>query len=203
MMRKINEVHVCFLLSLVTHIGVLGSGVLNIEKPSKIVEQEITFEIEQPEYLPVEYQITEEKKIEKVIEEEKPEEPVEQEEVEEVIEDIKADIPEKDPLEEERKRSLLRYQDSIKQKIQENKKYPRWALRAKHQGIVRIVFDVLPSGEVKGLNILQSTGFNELDKEALDAVKRASPFAAFPEMLQEEEIQIEVDIVFTIRKKTD
>jgi len=198
-MRKINVIHSCFLLSLLTHLGVFGSGLLNIEKPSKIIEPEITFEIEQPEYLPDIYQITEEKKIEKVKLEEKSEELI----VEEVIDEVKEEIPENDPLEEELKKSLLRYQDSIKQKIQENKKYPRWALRAKHQGIVRIVFDVLHSGDVRDLSLVRSSGFEELDKEALEAVKRASPFANFPEVLKEDEIQIEVDIVFTISKKTD
>jgi periplasmic protein TonB len=198
-MRKINEIHACFLLSLVTHLGVFGSGLLNIEKPPKTIEPEITFEIEQPEYLPDTYQITEEKKIEKVKQEEIPEEPI----VEEVIEEVKEEIPKNDSLKEKLKKSLLRYQDSIKQKIQESKQYPRWALRAKHQGIVRIVFDVLHSGEVSDLSLVQSSGFEELDKEALEAVKRASPFANFPEVLKEDAIQIEVDIVFTISKKID
>jgi len=201
MMRKISEIQVCFLLSFVAHLGAFGSGILNIEKPSKVIEPEITFEIEEPEYLPDVYQITEEKKIEKVIEEKKREEPVVSEEIEEVIDEVKEEVLEKDLLDKELKKSLLRYQDSIKQKIQENKKYPRWALRAKHQGIVRIVFNVLPLGSVKDLSLLRSSGFEELDKEALEAVKRASPFANFPEILKEDEIQIEVDIIFAIRSK--
>jgi len=203
MMRKINEIYVCFLLSLVIHLGVFGSGALQIEKLSKINEPEIIYEIERPEYLPDVYQVTEEKKIEKVIKKEKPEELVVEEKIEEVVDGIKEEITERDFIEEKLKKSLLRYQDSIKQKIQANKKYPRWALRAKHQGIVRIVFDVLPSGTVNDLDLVRSSGFEELDKEALEAVKRASPFATFPDFLNDGAIQIEVDIVFTISKKID
>lgn len=201
MMRKINEIHVCFLLSLVTHVGIFGSEMLNIEKLTKKAELEITFEIEPPEYLPDAYQITEEKKIEKILKEKKLKVTVEHKEIEEVIEEVKKDFPEPDLLDEELKKSLLRYQDSIKQKIQEIKNYPRWALRAKHQGIVQIVFNVLSSGEVSGLKLVRSSGFDELDHEALESVKRAIPFSSFPERLAEDKIRIEIEIVFALEGK--
>jgi protein TonB len=192
-MKRINDFHACFLISIIAHTGLIASGVLQLNPVPQDEPFEVAFEIEQ-EILPEIYEIKEEKKIEPpVIEQEDIIEPVPDESITE-----KPEHPEEN---EELKKSLLRYQDSIKQKIQENKKYPRWALRAKHQGMVRIVFDVLSSGTVKNLNIIQSSGFDELDTEALQAVERASPFLSFPEMLKENEIQIEVDVVFTIRLK--
>jgi protein TonB len=160
-------------------------SVQNQDKPF-----EVTFEIEE-EILPEIYEVKEEKKIEPPV--------IEQEEVVEPVQDESiTEEPEPPKENEELKKSLLRYQDSIKQKIQENKKYPLWALRSKHQGIARIAFNVLPSGTVNGLNLVQSSGFKELDEEALKAVRRVSPFAPFPEILNEDKVRIEVDIVFVI-----
>jgi periplasmic protein TonB len=188
-MKKINDLHACLLISIIAHTGVIAFQ-FNTSPQNKPFE--VTFEIKE-EILPEIYEVKEEKKIEppEVIEQEAIVEPVPDESI---IED-----PKTHEENEELQKSLLRYQDSIKQKIQENKKYPRWALRAKHQGIVRIVFDVLPSGIVKDLNLVQSSGFKELDSEALEAVKRASPFLSFPDILNEDEIQVEVDIIFRVR----
>lgn len=156
---------------------------------------EVAFEVEE-EILPEVFEVKEEKKSELPV--------IDQEDVIEPIPDESiTEVQKPDQEDEEFKKSILRYQDSIKQKIQANKKYPRWALRVKHQGSVRIIFDVLPSGMIKDLNLIQSSGFEELDKEALEAVKRASPFANFPEVLKEDQIRIEVDIVFAISKKTN
>lgn len=192
-MKRINDLHTCLFISIIVHTGVITSGILQFNSVTKEKPFEVAFEI-QEEILPEIYEVKEEKKIEPPV--------IEQEDiVEPVPDELIVEEPEPPEENKEIKESLLRYQDSIKQKIQENKKYPRWALRAKHQGIVRIVFDVLPSGAVKDLNIIQSSGFDELDAEALQAVKRASPFSSFPEMLKENKIQIEVDIVFTIHLK--
>ena len=177
------------MLSLAVHAGVLGSGFLNLGKVSDFMDQEVIFEIDRPECLPDIYRITKEKKIEKN------EEPIIPEDTEEIAED---DIREKNSQEEEIKKSLLRYQDSIKQKIQESKRYPRWAIRAKHQGIAGIIFDVLSSGAIQNLKVVRSSGFEILDIAALEAVRRATPFAAFPEILDERVIRITVDIVFAL-----
>ena len=238
MMIKINAIHICFILSCVVHVLVVGSGILTFDKSPVADEPEIVFEIEKQEYLPDVYQITEEKKIEKTLEEPEPEKPEKIENVVEEVKDLNHEEPEKpeeviikdeeldqkepdtlekvieevtvpekiekvhtqeqDHAKDEVKKSLLLYQDSIKQKIQKNKRYPRWALRAKHQGIARVAFEVLSSGDVRNLNLLQSSGFKELDDEAMKAIKRATPFALFPEILKEDKIKIEIDIVFKI-----
>lgn len=193
-MKRINDLQACLLISIIAHTGIIASGVLPLDLFPQNKPFEVTFEIEE-EILPEIYEVKEEKKIEPPV--------IEQEDVVEPVPD-ESIIEEPEPTEEdeELKKSLLRYQDSIKQKIQESKKYPRWALRAKHQGIVKIVFDVLPSGVAKDLELVQSSGFEELDSEAMKAVRRASPFLSFPDVLNEDEIEIEVDIVFTIRSRT-
>ena len=99
------------------------------------------------------------------------------------------------------KESILRYQDSVKQKIQEERRYPRWALRLGREGAVRISFNLLSSGEIKDVRLIGSSGINELDTEAMNAVKRAIPFLPFPASFGKSELQFEIDIVFRITNK--
>lgn len=175
-MKRINESYVCFVLSFVVHAGVFGAGALNFPDSLKEHETEIIFEIERPERLPEVYHLAEEKKVERIIKEKK---------IEESVSD-------------EKTASLLRYQDSIKQKIQEKKRYPRWAMRARHQGVALVVFDVKPGGDIGNLKLRQSSGFKELDQEAQDVVRRAAPFLGFPQGMEVQKITIEVNIVFML-----
>ncbi len=79
---------------------------------------EVEFEVEE-EILPERYEVKNEKKIEEPVKEKK-------EVVEPVTEESAAEvIPEPEKTDDELKNSLLRYQDSIKQKIQKEKQYPR------------------------------------------------------------------------------
>ena len=70
--------------------------------------------------------------------------------------------------------------------------------QAKHQGIVRIAFEVFSSGSVDNLSLVASSGFQELDDAALKAIKKATPFSPFPELFQEDKIQVQIDIVFKL-----
>lgn len=184
------------MISLVLHAGLAGSGMLRFGPAPEDEPFEVAFEIEE-EVLPQRYEIEEEKKIE-------PPAAERQEILEPVVdESVTEQEPEPEPENEILQKSLLRYQDSIKQKIQQEKQYPRWALRSSHEGSARISFLVLPSGQVRDLRLLYSSGFPELDKEALSAVTRAGPFEVFPSEFRYETIQVEVDIFFKIAFKKD
>jgi len=189
-MKRINDLHACLLISLIAHTGLVGSGMMHFNPAQKDKPFEVAFEVEE-EILPEVFEVKEEKKIEPPV--------VDQEDVIEPVPDESiTEVPKPAQEDDELKKSLLRYQDSIKQKIQKEKQYPRWALRSGHEGSTRITFSVLPSGQIKDLRLINPSGFDELDKEALDAVRRASPFLSFPEALRDEEIKVELDIVFHI-----
>ncbi|MFA5160276.1 MAG: energy transducer TonB [Candidatus Omnitrophota bacterium] len=182
-MKAGTEFQVCLLASLITHVALIGAGNIRFWGPPEQKHFEIEFEAVQ-ELLPDRYELEKEKKIEAPAKEE---------------ESTSQAIVEK--LDEAFKKSFLRYQDSIKQKIQEEKTYPRAALRIGYQGASRIAFKVLSSGRVENLRLVQSSSFKELDREALDAVRRASPFRTFPADLKASEIEVAVDIVFKISRK--
>lgn len=196
-MKVVNEVHVCFVISFLVHAGLIGAEFIKFESCAKTEELEIKFEIEEPEYLPELYKIKEVKEVEDCAED--IEDDVIAEKPDKIEEDVFSDDNLEQKSEDELHESLLRYQDSIKQKIQANRKYPRWALRAKHSGNARVVFSVVRSGQVKDVELVSSSGFNELDNEALCAVNRSSPFFPFPDIFKESEIEIVVDIVFRMK----
>ena len=196
-MKKINKINICFLLSLLIHISIFSISIPNIKPKHKKNNTEIIFEIKKIEQLPKTYKITKEKKIEP----KQKKNLIKTKNFKETIEEKKEQIQKEEKFEKELKESLLRYQDSIKQKIQENKQYPRWALRTKHEGIIRIAFNVLATGQIEKIQLIKSSNFSELNTEAILAVKRSNPFAPFPETLKEKKIQIEVDIIFVINKK--
>ncbi len=178
-MGRINPLYVSFVLSCALHSYLIGSDSFRTKDVEVKKPIEVELMTEKPEYLPEKYRLAQEKKIEEPVKEEQP--------AQETIES-------QDVIKE----SILRYQDSVKQKIQQEKRYPRWALRLGRKGAARISFKLLSSGEIKDVQLLDSSGIDKLDTEAMDAVKRASPFLPFPSNFGKSELQFELDIVFRI-----
>ncbi len=178
-MERINPLYVSFVLSCAFHYYLIGSDSFRIKSIEIKKPIEVELRNERPEYLPEKYRLAQEKKIEEVIKKEQSTEKT---------------IESQDVIKE----SILRYQDSVKQKIQEERRYPRWALRLGREGAVKISFILLSSGEIKDIRLIGSSGINELDAEAMDAIKRASPFLPFPDNFEKSELQFEIDIVFRI-----
>ncbi|MBN2452962.1 MAG: energy transducer TonB [Candidatus Omnitrophica bacterium] len=190
-MRLLNEVQFYFVLSIALHAALIGSHMPYFQNTHKD-----SFEVEferQEEILPRQHQIAKEKKIEKEI----PKPEIQKDIVEEIA-DKAAVKPEE--TDEEIKRSLLRYQDSVKQRIQEEKRYPRSALRLGREGTARLFFILVPSGAIKDIRLLRSSGIADLDREAIGAVNRAGPFRPFPEGVGAQELNFEIDVAFMITK---
>ncbi|MFC1876537.1 energy transducer TonB [Thermodesulfobacteriota bacterium] len=72
------------------------------------------------------------------------------------------------------------YTDLVQKKIEAVKQYPKRAQRRNDQGVVKIVFTIGNDGEIVSANIIKSSGSRILDRTAIDAVKKASPFARPP-----------------------
>ena len=62
------------------------------------------------------------------------------------------------------------------QAINNQKQYPRSALRMRQEGSVRISFDLRKNGSIDKLSINQSSGINALDRAAINAIKQIQPF---------------------------
>lgn len=186
MVKIISEFQVCFLISLIAHTGLISAGGFNFDFSPEKKPFEIEFQLE--EKLPERYEIDREKIIKKPVMDKK-----------EVVEPVAE--KEQKPAETDEK-AILRYQDSVKQKIQEEKMYPRWALRMGREGTVRIAFYLTSSGNVKKIDVIQGSGIKEFDAEAVDAVRRANPFLPFPDSFKENELRFEIDMIFKIAQNS-
>lgn len=68
----------------------------------------------------------------------------------------------------------------IKDKVQRHITYPHLARKMGWKGKVSVSFIVASTGHANEIHIVQSSGFMVLDQNAVDAVKRASPFPKPP-----------------------
>lgn len=60
-------------------------------------------------------------------------------------------------------------------------RYPQRALDRRHAGSVRVAVVIDRRGQILGTNILESSQYELLNKEAIDAIRRSAPFPALPE----------------------
>jgi TonB family protein len=81
---------------------------------------------------------------------------------------------------------MNRYIKSCRSKIEKigNQDYPIEAKQKKIFGSVQVQFDVLSTGKIRTILILNSSGSEVLDKAAVNAVELASPCQEFPDAIK-------------------
>lgn len=91
-----------------------------------------------------------------------------------------------------------RYGNALWSAISKHKKYPKIAQMRGWEGeaIVELVLD--SSGKIKSKKIAQSSGFEALDKQALEMVDKAVPFPTPPEALRSNSFTITVPVPFKL-----
>lgn len=93
---------------------------------------------------------------------------------------------------------MLRYQDMVKQRIEEARRYPSWARKQRIEGIVLVSFIVLANGQANEIILIRSCGARILDEEAINTIKRAGPFAPISKGIGADFIQMDVSLVFNL-----
>lgn len=111
-----------------------------------------------------------------------------------ITEPFKPELKVSQPAQEE----MLRYQDMVKQRIEEARRYPAWARKQGMEGIVLVSFIVLANGEANEIRLIRSCGAKILNEEALNTIKRAAPFTPIPEGTGADFIQMDVFLVFKL-----
>lgn len=87
--------------------------------------------------------------------------------------------------------------DAIK-KIRSKTKYPQRALDRGQAGSVRVAVVIDRQGNILSTNILESSNFDLLNKEAIDAVKRSAPFTALPDAISGTQFEFTVPMRWTL-----
>ncbi|MFZ4402886.1 MAG: TonB family protein [Pseudobdellovibrionaceae bacterium] len=74
----------------------------------------------------------------------------------------------------------MSYLDKVRSKIEFHKIYPKASKLFKEQGSVKVKLQILKSGHVRKIEIVESSQFKRLDEAAIKAVAEAAPFDQFP-----------------------
>jgi protein TonB len=84
----------------------------------------------------------------------------------------------------------LSYFAHIKRRIERVWTYPQEAITNGSQGQLHLKFVLRRNGQVKTVELLRSSGYKVLDKEAWNAVTTAGPFESFPPTIPDDELHI-------------
>lgn len=91
-----------------------------------------------------------------------------------------------------------KYGNTLWGSIGKHKQYPRIAQLRGWQGEAIVELQLDGNGKLKSKKIIQSSGFESLDKQALEMVEKAAPFPAPPEALRGSNFNIKVPIPFKL-----
>jgi protein TonB len=92
----------------------------------------------------------------------------------------------------------LSYFAHIKRRIERVWSYPPDAISNSLQGQLHLKFVLRSNGHVKTVELLRSSGYKVLDKEAWDAVVGAGPFEAFPPTIPDDELHITARFTYVL-----
>ncbi len=181
--------------------------ILNVEidltqpEPPKIIEQPKKIDPPKPEKKPE--PVKEIAPIQEEVIEELPEPVVEEItefiEPEETapIEEVQEYIPPQ-PSPEVVKKVTDSYTNQLTRAIAKQKKYPKIAQMRQWQGEVLLNIEIDPQGNLVKADILEESRYKILNNEAIDMVKRASPFPHPPEELRLKNFTVLVPISFKL-----
>lgn len=91
-----------------------------------------------------------------------------------------------------------KYGNSLWGAISQHKRYPRIAQMRGWQGEVVVELQLDGSGKLISKKITQSSGYEALDKQALEMVEKALPFPTPPEILRNNAFTITVPVPFKL-----
>lgn len=90
------------------------------------------------------------------------------------------------------------YTNQLTRAIAKQKKYPKIAQMRQWQGEVLLNIEIDPQGNLVKVDILEESRYKILNNEAMDMVKRASPFPQPPEELRLKNFTVLVPISFKL-----
>ncbi|MDR3419864.1 MAG: energy transducer TonB [Xanthobacteraceae bacterium] len=91
------------------------------------------------------------------------------------------------------------WRTSLVRQLQRYKRYPPAALTRSEQGIVLLSFSLDRGGHVLAHRIAKSSGYAELDDEAMKMIVRAEPLPPFPASMPQTRLELTVPIRFSLQ----
>ncbi len=84
----------------------------------------------------------------------------------------------------------------LKRKIQAVWTYPSAAARAGIGGSLTLEFSIAKTGQLLGVNLLDSSGHTILDESAMSAIKNAAPYYPFPPRLHAKRLRVRANFIY-------
>ncbi|MGS0498643.1 hypothetical protein CWB85_13695 [Pseudoalteromonas sp. S1727] len=110
----------------------------------------------------------------------------------------KAAVQQQGPLNHQGQQEKLNWQQMLYLQLEKEKRYPRSARRMRRQGVPTITFTMNRSGKVLDVYLVNSSGIDSLDKEAVALVYRAEPLPQPPASIAGLKLTLTVPISFSM-----
>ena len=104
----------------------------------------------------------------------------------------------KGPTDQEIDAAKGSYAGALSREFAKHKQYPRSAQMRGQQGVAKIELHIDAHGNIVSSSVVESSGFEILDKQALEMVRKASPLPLPPETLRGREFTISVPVAFRL-----
>jgi len=97
------------------------------------------------------------------------------------------------------KSALAQYRRDVSSGSGRFSRYPRAAIEKKHEGRVEIRLAISSDGRLKDLTVENSSGYEELDAQALDMVRKGR-VVEIPAVLRGHEFSVTISIIFSLQE---
>lgn len=94
---------------------------------------------------------------------------------------------------------LQGYLAAVRRRVDAAKRYPKIALQRRIQGRALVTFSLSTAGELIGEpKLARSSGYSQLDRAALKAVRRGAPYPKFPGKEEDLPAALQVEVTFIL-----
>src|SRR5690606_29548227 len=107
-------------------------------------------------------------------------------------------VPPAAPSAEPNPTALAQYAQALADVIARHRAYPRQAQMRGWQGEVELALEIGADGRLRDAQVRRSSGFEALDRQALEMARRARPLPPPPPGLQRRDFVVLVPVVFRL-----
>ena len=91
------------------------------------------------------------------------------------------------------------FQQRLLQHLNRHKRYPQSSQRMRQQGTALLRFTMDADGTVLSYRLEKSSGYDALDEEVLEMIRRAQPLPKIPADLDRNSLELVVPVQFALR----
>jgi protein TonB len=106
------------------------------------------------------------------------------------------------PAEQADPATLGQYRMAIISAAKRYKRYPRVAIDNNWEGLAEIRMVIGPDGSIASIGIRTRSGYEVLDQQALEMIRKAKPLTPIPAALRGKGFSIDIPVIFSLKEET-